>query len=51
MFGGTAPVLMTALVSATGNAYMPALYLVLAALIALAPILASPETARTPLPG
>lgn len=50
VFGGTAPLFMTALVSATGNSYMPALYLAVIAAVALVPILASPETARTPLP-
>ena len=51
VFGGTAPLLMTALVAATGNRYVPAIYLVLVALVALVPILASRESARTPLPG
>lgn len=50
VFGGTAPLLMTVLVTTTGNLYMPAVYLALVALLALVPILASRETARTPLP-
>lgn len=49
LFGGTAPLLMTWLVDATGNLYVPALYLGLVALVVLAPILLSPETARQPL--
>ncbi|QUH03762.1 MFS transporter [Saccharopolyspora erythraea] len=49
VFGGTAPLLMTILVNATGNLYMPAFYLALVSLVALVPILASPETARKPL--
>lgn len=49
IFGGTAPLLMTFLVDATGNLFTPAFYLALVALIALVPVLMSPETARQPL--
>lgn len=49
VFGGTAPLLMTYLVDATGNRFVPAFYLTLIALVTLVPILSSPETARRPL--
>ena len=49
VFGGTAPLLMTLLVEATGNLHTPAFYLALVALVALVPILMAPETARRPL--
>lgn len=44
LFGGTAPLIGTALVSATGSAITPAFYLVLIALIAGATALFIPET-------
>lgn len=50
IFGGTAPLLMTFFVDATGNLFMPAIYLALVALVTLVPVLMSPETARKPLP-
>lgn len=49
IFGGTAPLLMTFVVDATGNLYMPAAYLVLVALVTLIPLAVMPETARKPL--
>ena len=49
VFGGTAPLLMTFVVDATGSLFVPACYLVLVALIALVPIVMSPETAGKPL--
>ena len=48
-FGGTAPFVATYLVSATGNNFAPAFYLIGAAVVSLIPILLSPETARQPL--
>lgn len=50
-FGGTAPLIVTALVNATGNPYMPAFYMIAAGLISLGPILIMAETARTSLRG
>jgi MFS transporter, MHS family, proline/betaine transporter len=49
LFGGTAPYVATYLVSATGSNYAPAFYLMGVALVALIPILLSPETAKQPL--
>ncbi|GAB3300072.1 MFS transporter [Parasphingorhabdus pacifica] len=49
VFGGTAPLLMTYLVDATGNLFMPAFYLTAVVLVTLVPILNSPETAGRPL--
>lgn len=51
LFGGTAPLAITWLVSLTGNDYMPAFYLIAAAVIAFIPILALRETARRRLRG
>lgn len=49
VFGGTAPLVATYLVSATGSNFAPAYYLIAAALVSLVPILLSPETAGAPL--
>lgn len=51
LFGGTAPLLITWLISVTDSNFIPAYYLMLAAAIAIAPILMIPETARKPLRG
>ncbi|HEX5339950.1 MAG TPA: MFS transporter [Gammaproteobacteria bacterium] len=51
LFGGTAPLAITWLVVMTGNDFMPAYYLIVAAVIALFPILALRETARRRLRG
>jgi MHS family proline/betaine transporter-like MFS transporter len=48
-FGGTAPLVIEALISGTGNTAVPAFYLMGAAAIAVAPILLMPETARKPI--
>ncbi|WP_250549475.1 MFS transporter [Pseudonocardia sp. H11422] len=45
-FGGTAPLVITALITSTGNTMIPAYYLMGAAAIAIVPILLMPETAR-----
>lgn len=45
-FGGTAPLVITALIQGTGNNDIPAFYLMGAAAIAIIPILLMPETAR-----
>ncbi|HET6504775.1 MAG TPA: MFS transporter [Amycolatopsis sp.] len=49
VFGGTCGVIVTALVQSTGNKDWPAVYLMIAAAIALVPILLIPETARVPI--
>lgn len=49
VFGGTAPLLATYLVQASGNALAPAFYLMAVAVVALLPIIRSPETAGAPL--
>ena len=46
VFGGTAPVVITALIDSTGNNTIPAFYLMGAAAIAIVPILLMPETAK-----
>lgn len=58
LFGGTAPLVATALINHTGSSLAPAFYLVLIALLALCGGLALPETSRislhddpTPTPG
>jgi MHS family proline/betaine transporter-like MFS transporter len=51
LFGGTTPLVVTALISATGNAMMPAYYMMAAAMIGGIAVLCMPETARKPLPG
>lgn len=49
VFGGTCGVIVTALIDSTGNKDWPAYYLMIAAAIALTPILLIPETARVPI--
>lgn len=49
LFGGTCGLVVTALIDSTGNADWPAYYLIVAALIALVPILRIPETAGVPI--
>ncbi|TVT22712.1 MFS transporter [Amycolatopsis acidiphila] len=49
IFGGTCGVIVTALIHGTGNEDWPAFYLMIAAAIALVPILRIPETARVPI--
>jgi MFS transporter, MHS family, proline/betaine transporter len=51
LFGGTTPLVVELLTARTGNTYMVAFYIMGAMLIALVPVLISPETARRPLPG
>ncbi|PSK85007.1 MHS family proline/betaine transporter-like MFS transporter [Murinocardiopsis flavida] len=49
IFGGTAPLLATFLVDRTGSSFAPAFYLIAVSLVALIPVLMSPETAGRPL--
>jgi MHS family proline/betaine transporter-like MFS transporter len=49
LFGGTAPFVATWLISVTGSKVAPAWYLVAAAVVALAAMLMSRETAGRPL--
>ncbi|TDC05495.1 MFS transporter [Actinomadura bangladeshensis] len=49
LFGGTAAVLVGSLIDVTGSNYIPAYYLMLAALVALYPIIRIPETAGVPI--
>ncbi|WP_368860320.1 MFS transporter, partial [Caballeronia sp. BR00000012568055] len=49
LFGGTAPLVATWLIGATGNKLAPAWYLVGASLVALVAMIASRETAKEPL--
>ncbi|WP_243722544.1 MFS transporter [Actinomadura sp. 7K507] len=49
LFGGTAAVLIGSLIDVTGSNYVPAFYIMIAALVALVPILKIPETARVPI--
>jgi len=51
LFGGTAPFLITWLISVTGNHYVPAFYLMAAAAIALIPAFRLRESANAPLLG
>jgi MHS family proline/betaine transporter-like MFS transporter len=57
MFGGTAPIAISALITKTGSTSIPAFYIMAAAVIAIVPIVLIPETARrsishpTELPG
>lgn len=51
LFGGTAPLLSTWLVEKTGNNYMPAFYLMIAAVVGFISILLTTESARQPLEG
>jgi MHS family proline/betaine transporter-like MFS transporter len=48
-FGGTAPLVIDALITATGNTMIPAFYLMGAAAIAIVPIVLMPETAGVPI--
>lgn len=50
-FGGTAPLVVAALIGATGNKMMPAYYLMGAAMIGLISIVFLKETSRKPLNG
>ncbi|HWD01994.1 MAG TPA: MFS transporter [Amycolatopsis sp.] len=49
LFGGTCGVVVTALIGSTGNKDWPAYYLMVAAVIALVPIIKIPETAKVPI--
>jgi MFS transporter, MHS family, proline/betaine transporter len=51
LFGGTAPLVITYLISVTGNDLMPAYYLIVAALISIGPILIIAETAGSSIKG
>ena len=57
LFGGTAPIAISALITKTGSTSIPAFYIMVAAVIAIIPIVLIPETARrsishaTELPG
>jgi MHS family proline/betaine transporter-like MFS transporter len=51
LFGGTAPFVITLLVKETGNNYIPAFYLMVAAAVSIVPMLVLKETARQPLRG
>jgi len=46
MFGGTAPIAISALITKTGSTSIPAFYIMVAAVIAIVPIVLIPETAR-----
>lgn len=49
LFGGTAPLIATALIAASGNQYVPAFMLMVAALVAFISLFWSKETAHEPL--
>jgi MHS family proline/betaine transporter-like MFS transporter len=49
LFGGTAAVLVGSLIDVTGSNYIPAYYIMLAAAVALVPILMIKETANVPI--
>jgi MHS family proline/betaine transporter-like MFS transporter len=51
LFGGTAPAILAALVTSTGNNAMPGIYIAVASLISLGAVLVLRESARKPLPG
>ncbi|MFF2811716.1 glycine betaine/L-proline transporter ProP [Streptomyces sp. NPDC058000] len=51
LFGGTTPLVVTALIGATGNKMLPAYYMMAAAVIGIVAVLLMPESARKPLPG
>ncbi len=51
IFGGTAPAVLTFLVTSTGNNAIPGVYVAVAAVISLGAVLALKESARQPLPG
>jgi len=46
LFGGTAPIAISALITKTGSTSIPAFYIMAAAVIAIVPIVLIPETAR-----
>jgi MHS family proline/betaine transporter-like MFS transporter len=46
LFGGTAPLAISALITKTGSTSIPAFYIMVAAVIAIVPIVLIPETAR-----
>ncbi len=49
IFGGTTPLIFTALLASTGNPLSPAFYLVVAAVVGIVAALTFPETAKEPL--
>jgi MHS family proline/betaine transporter-like MFS transporter len=51
LFGGTTPLVITALISVTGSELMPAFYAVAAALVGVISVACMKETARRPLAG
>ncbi|WPO70448.1 glycine betaine/L-proline transporter ProP [Streptomyces sp. KN37] len=51
LFGGTTPLVVAALIGATGNDLMPAFYTMLAGLVGIVAVAAMKETARKPLEG
>jgi MHS family proline/betaine transporter-like MFS transporter len=51
LFGGTTPLVITALISVTGSELMPAFYAVAAALVGVVSVACMKETARRPLAG
>ncbi|MFJ8200929.1 glycine betaine/L-proline transporter ProP [Streptomyces sp. NPDC096152] len=51
LFGGTTPLVITALISATGSELMPAYYAMAAALVGVVAVACMKETARRPLAG
>ncbi|MFQ6142359.1 glycine betaine/L-proline transporter ProP [Streptomyces seoulensis] len=51
VFGGTTPLVITALISATGSELMPAYYAMAAALVGVVSVACMKETARRPLAG
>jgi MHS family proline/betaine transporter-like MFS transporter len=51
LFGGTTPLVVTALIGWTGNLMMPAYYMMAAALIGGIAVFFMTESARRPLPG
>ncbi|MEW2162760.1 glycine betaine/L-proline transporter ProP [Streptomyces sp. NPDC007084] len=51
LFGGTTPLVITALISVTGSALMPAYYAMAAALVGVLAVACMKETARQPLAG
>ncbi|MGW5201372.1 glycine betaine/L-proline transporter ProP [Streptomyces spiralis] len=51
LFGGTTPLVITALISATGSDLMPAYYTMIAALVGVVSVACMKETARRPLDG
>lgn len=51
LFGGTTPLVLTALISATGSKMVPAYYAMAAALVGVVAVALMPETARRPLDG